>query len=214
MIPNVLKRGAKYFTISTQKYLFNDTLNFSSPCNLSSYLKQWRVEELKSIFPYQYYSTVEDLVADTEFPPRDAFFSDLTKKHVDEKIYNEAKNYFYACKSLPENDPRKMRHMGDWLKYYNTLDVGPLCKAMGRSFECFHTFFGLDATQYLSLPRIALEAVLRMYDPKCSYIYTFGERWNEYRQAHRDNVNGGCVAVYHRLLKYFKFFQALFNIKK
>ena len=197
-IPNVLKRGAKYFTISTDRFLFNDTLNFSSPCNLSSFLKQWKVEEKKSIFPYTRYGGVEELVADTNFPPRSAFYSDLTKQDVDLEAYNEAARYFNACKLLPENDPRKMRHMGDWLKFYNLLDVGPLCQAMERSFECFYTFFGLDATQYLSLPRIALEAVVKMYAQKCSYIFTFGEKWNAYRKAHRDNVNGGCVAVYHR----------------
>ena len=88
--------------------------------------------------------------------------------------------------------------MRDWLKYYNLLDVSPLVTAMDRSFDCFHRYFDLDATLYLSLPKIAMEAVLKLYDQSCSYIFTFPQQWNEIRQSHRDNVNGGCVGVYHR----------------
>ena len=197
-IPNILKRGAKYFTISTKKFLFNDTLNFKSPCRLSDYLEQWRVVEKKSIFPYQKYSSVEDLQNDTEFPPEEDFYDCLKQKCVDPDLYKTASDHFYKCKALPDNHPLKMRNMRDWLRYYNVLDVGPLCEAMSRSFECFHAYFQLDATQFLSLPRIALEAVLKSYDQKSSFIFTFGEKWNDYRKAHRDNVNGGCVAVYHR----------------
>ena len=58
-LPNVLKRGARYFSISTKRFRFGDTLNYTSPCKLSKYLQQWKVEEVKSIFPYQRYSSIE-----------------------------------------------------------------------------------------------------------------------------------------------------------
>ena len=197
-LPNVLKRGARYFTISTPEIIFNDSLNFTAPCNLSSYLDQWKVTEKKSIFPYQYFSSVEDMVQCTEFPPIEAFYSSLSKSTVEAEIYNATKLYYDNCKLLPDHHPEKIRHMGDFMAYYNKLDVFPLVEAMNKSFECFHKYFGLDATQYLSLPKIALQAVMKLYDQNTSYIYTFGQNWNDYRQAQRNNVIGGAVAVYHR----------------
>lgn len=198
VIPNVLKRGARYFCISTPRYSLNDTLNFSSPCKLTKYLKQWKVDEQKSIFPYSRYSSIEDIVADVDFPPPESFYNELYKEDVDPNLYNEACNYYNFCKGLPDDDARKMRNMGDWLEFYNKLDVRPLVTAMDRSFECFHTYFDLDPTIYLSLPKIAMEAVMKMYDQNCSYMFTFGAQWNDIRQIHRDNVNGGLVAVFHR----------------
>ena len=61
-LPNVLKRGARYFSISSKRFRFGDTLNYTSPCKLSQYLKQWNVEETKSIFPHGRYSSIEGLV--------------------------------------------------------------------------------------------------------------------------------------------------------
>ena len=197
-LPNVLKRGARYFIINTDEIIFNDTLNYTAPCNLSSYLSQWKVTEQKSIFPYQYFSTVEELRECTEFPPIEAFYSSLTGKSVEQDIYDQTKAHFNHCRGLPDGHPDKMRHMGDFLAFYNKLDVSPLVDAMNRSFACFHKYFGLDPSQYLSLPKIALSAVMKLYDQNSSYIYTYAVNWNNYRQAQRDNVIGGAVAVYHR----------------
>ena len=80
-----------------------DTLHFTSPCNYSGYLKQWGVTEEKSIFPYQYYSSVEELEASTCFPPKHAFYSELTEKDVSDEDYNTAKNEYDTKSCLPGN---------------------------------------------------------------------------------------------------------------
>ena len=121
--PSILKRGSKYFTIETSRFIFNDTLNFTSPCSLSNYLKQWKIQETKSIFPYQFFASVEDLKKCTEFPGQLAFYSSLKKEGVDDKIYQETRNYYNFCKSLPLSDSRSMRNMADFLAYYNCLDT-------------------------------------------------------------------------------------------
>ena len=96
-----LKKGAQYFAIYTDLFTFTDVLHFTSPCKYSNYLKQWGVEEEKSIFPYQFYNTVEELEAATDFPPPDAFYSDLTKSDVSEDDYIKAKAEFDQRKTLP-----------------------------------------------------------------------------------------------------------------
>lgn len=200
-MPNILKRGLQYFSITTKLFKFNDTLNYSSPCNYSKYLKQWKVKEIgKSIFPYQLYSTVEELSAATEFPSRESFYSTLTKKEVSVEEYESAKKEYDGKKSLPDDNPNKMRSMLCWLRHYNLLDVGPLVKAMSNCFEAFFSNFGMDASQYLSLPTIACNALYKSYDQQCSYIHTFPNEWNHIRQLHRDNIIGGLVSCFHRYI--------------
>lgn len=122
---NVLKAGAKYFSVSTSKYVFGDTLNFTSPCNLSKYLQQWKIKEKKSIFPYQKFNSVEDL-SETVFPKITDFFSNLTGKTVDPDLYQETKKYYENCQKLPTDHPDHLSDMRGFLKYYNLLDVEPL----------------------------------------------------------------------------------------
>ena len=100
---SVIKKGAQYQFITTERFIFNDCLHFSSPCTYESYLKQWGVTDEKSIFPYQYYSTIEQLEAATEFPPIEAFYSDLTERNVSENDYKKAKEEYDTNRNLPGN---------------------------------------------------------------------------------------------------------------
>ena len=100
----IIKQGSSYRSIYLEKkFAFLDVLHFTSPCNYSGYLKQWGVEEEKSIFPYQFYSSVEELEAATEFPPIEAFYSDLTGRTVSAEDYAVSKNEFDTRRQLPGN---------------------------------------------------------------------------------------------------------------
>ena len=96
-----LKKGSQYFAIYTNDYVFTDVLHFTSPCNYSSYLKQWGVVEEKSVFPYQHFSTIEELESTKEFPPKEAFFSDLSTKGVSQDDYSNAKKEYDTRRKLP-----------------------------------------------------------------------------------------------------------------
>ena len=97
----VIKKGAQYFCITTEQYMFNDCLHFSTPCNYSNYLDQWGVREDKSIFPYQLFSSVEELEATVEFPAIEAFYSNLTEKNVSVEDYMKAKTEYETRRRLP-----------------------------------------------------------------------------------------------------------------
>ena len=100
---DVIKQGAQYRSIYTAEFAFRDCLHYSSPCSYSNYLKQWKVQEEKSIFPYQYYNSIEELETATEFPPREGFYSELTGRNVSEEDYVKSKREFDNRKSLPGN---------------------------------------------------------------------------------------------------------------
>lgn len=82
-----LKRGTSYVYVTLTRNVddrlrtiqFADVLSYSSPCSLDQYLKQWGASAQKSIFPYEKYSSIEQLRADTEFPPYDDFYSSIKK---------------------------------------------------------------------------------------------------------------------------------------
>jgi len=100
----IIKQGSSYRSIYVEKkFAFLDVLHFTSPCSYSGYLKQWGVTEEKSIFPYQYYDTIEQLEAATSFPPIEGFYSDLTEKSVTDEDYEKSKTEFDTRRCLPGN---------------------------------------------------------------------------------------------------------------
>ena len=102
-------------------------MNYSAPCPLSSFLRQWKTDEVKGIFPHGYYSKIEDLET-TIFPPKEAFFDCIKNKKVDEKLYNEVKTEYERRLTLSENDPDRFQNMKCYLKYYNLLGKKSMIK--------------------------------------------------------------------------------------
>ena len=74
---NMIKRGAQYMMLTVGDFQFRDILDFTAPTNLDKYLKTWGASEIKSIFPYSFFRSIEDLEATIEFPPKSAFFNEL-----------------------------------------------------------------------------------------------------------------------------------------
>ena len=60
-----------------QRISFKDVLNYTSPCTLDKFCKNWGSKLKKSIFPYSHFKSVEELKSATEFPPESAFFNIL-----------------------------------------------------------------------------------------------------------------------------------------
>ena len=154
---NLLKKNSSYFSIETEKLCFKDALYFTTPQNLSSYLKQNSVVEEKSIFPYSKFGSIEEMLETTEFPSFDSFYSELNKTNVSQEAYKNAQCEFKRRQLLPPNDPDHMKNFADWLLYYNLLDVTPLSKAIDNSFQNFFTIFGCDPSWCLSLPKFSQE---------------------------------------------------------
>ena len=74
---NMIKRGAQYMMLTVGNFQFRDVLDFTAPTNLDKYLKTWGASEVKSIFPYSFFKSIEDLEATIDFPPKSAFFNEL-----------------------------------------------------------------------------------------------------------------------------------------
>lgn len=79
-------------------------------------MKQWGASADKMIFPYEHYSSIEQLKQSLDFPPWSAFKSTLTNSIVDIDVYNEARAEYYRRFALSDSDPKKYNNMADYLK--------------------------------------------------------------------------------------------------
>ena len=62
--------------------VFRDCLNYTAPCSMDKYCRQWGASMVKSIFPYSYFNSVEELMSTNSFPPYEAFFSELKQVNI------------------------------------------------------------------------------------------------------------------------------------
>ena len=143
---------------------------------------------------------MEELRNMVEFPCQADFFSKLKQETVSDEMYNDAKQLYENRRNLPEGDPNKWYNMGDYLRYYNLLDVEPLKIALKSCFENYRKYFNVDGLSYLSLPRIGFESMYRLFDKTLPYVWTFNRAGDAVRKLFRDNVLGGLSTVFHRLV--------------
>ena len=195
---NLMKKGARYFSVEFENIILLDTLNYTSPCSLSGFLQQFNVSEKKSVFPYQYFASIEDVKKCIEFPPYREFYSQLKQKNVPIEEYNEAKLLYEKCRLLPDGDTNQMKNMLDFLIYYNANDVMPLITAIKRCFSAYDSCFEQNAYTALSLPSLASAAAFHLYDKRAALCFSFNESNNDLRILFRESIIGGLVNVYHR----------------
>ena len=202
---NVLKKSQTYFNLtftfptSQVKVAFCDILSYLSPCSLADFLKMTNSPDAKGIFPYQFYSSVQELKSAREFPPLSAFFSSLKNDLTcDEKSYNEAKMMFYEKMNLPEDDPEKWSSMEDYLRWYNNLDVLPLVSAIKSWFASYKSTFGIDGYQFASLASMAQASMFGLFDDSSPFLHSLPPWKKELSEKMKSSVVGGLTTNLHR----------------
>jgi len=196
---SILKKMTSYFTITTDRFIFKDVLRFTAPCSYDQFVSVWGCPGSKSIWPYSYYQSVEEIKAAKTFPPRAAFESKLRgNKKPEMQIYIAAKTEFYRRKLLPKAHPDKITSMYGFLKFYNKMDVQPLVIALENCFNAYFKYFGVNAITAMSLPSLAQEAMFKNYAPDAPLIYSFAEANRDINKLFRASVFGGMVNAYRR----------------
>ena len=102
----------------------------------------------KQIFPYNYISTVARF-DEKKFPDKDHFNNDLGDG-IDEEAYNSAKSFF----------DEKFATIGEWNKYYVTMDVLCAIDVLISMRNYLFKIVGLDLLSAYSLPDLALNGLL------------------------------------------------------
>ena len=82
---SMVKKGTAYHTMTLSRELENriqsvawkDLMYFTCPMPMDKYVKTWTGTQSKLIFPYTRYSSIEEVRAEKNFPPIEAFFNQL-----------------------------------------------------------------------------------------------------------------------------------------
>ena len=116
--------------------------------------KPWLKELLlkKAAFPYEYVTSLEIMKKTREIPDISHFFSSLNNSTVSAADYEHSKTVFKAF---------NCRHLLDFCRLYNLLDVFLLAECITKFRKVIMKEVGLEVTNYISLPQMALDMMLK-----------------------------------------------------
>ena len=107
----------------------------------------------KGVMPFEFMDSIETLERKKELPPKDAFYSRLTKLHISEEDYQHANRVFEVL---------QCKNMLEYMEHYCRLDVYLLAEVFLQFRSDTYADFGLDCCHYISLPQLAFDCMLKL----------------------------------------------------
>ena len=106
----------------------------------------------KCPYPYDYIDSSARF-AETELPPKEAFFNQLTNSHISDEDYEFAQEIW---KDFHLSD------LGEYHDLYVLTDVLLLACVFERHRAICREYYGLDAAHYVTTPSLTFDAMLKM----------------------------------------------------
>ena len=147
------EKNGRFMFINTPKFKFLDVMNYLAPgITYDKWVKTYGATLSKSWLPYEWFDNPDKLDY-PRLPPYFAWYSQLKGDYVlSPKEYDDCKRIFHE---------RGMKTFGDWLEYYNNLDVAPFLEAL-QKMKAFYTTLGVDIFKdAVSLPGVSKQYILR-----------------------------------------------------
>ena len=147
------EKNGRIMFINTPKFKFLDVLNYLAPgITYDKWVKTYGATLTKSWLPYEWLDSPDKLDF-PGLPPYIAWYSKLKGEYVlTLKEYDDCHRIFRE---------KGMQTFGDWLEYYNNLDVAPFLEALQKMKE-FYTDLGVDIFKdAVSLPGVSQQYLLR-----------------------------------------------------
>ena len=147
------EKNGRIMFINTPKFKFLDVLNYLGPgITYEKWVKTYGATLAKSWLPYEWFDSPDKLDF-PGLPPYMAWYSKLKGEYVlTLKEYDDCHRIFKE---------RGMQTFGDWLEYYNNLDVAPFLEALQKMKE-FYTSIGIDILKdAVSLSGVSEKYILR-----------------------------------------------------
>ena len=189
-IDSVVVADGRMMALGVGGLKFLDVLNYLAPgFNYSKFLKCYNVEESKGIFCYSYMTSLDKL-KETELPPREAFFSSLTRQHITAEEYAE-------CQRVWKD--KNMRTLRDYLVEYNNKDTRPFIVALENMFAFYRDNMKVDPFKSaLSVPGISLKVVFNSIQDPDAFFHRFHKTDADLDDLIHDQVVGGPALIFHR----------------
>ena len=211
---NMIKRSNSYVCISNNFYRMLDLCNYLPPAtSYSDFLKAYDIEETKFYFPYEFLTEYARLNQDHLPPyPSPAWYSSLKQSDL---LQSEYDNWLSGDRisPAPPTGVEKYKmiqdkwisegwvNMGDYLKYYNGCDTGPMVKAINKLMV---SYFDQEVDiwkECLSTPGVS--RILLMRDAQAQNIIfpLFDECDKDLHYLMRSQICAGPSIVFTRKLE-------------
>ena len=146
----------------------------------------WSYVIKKGVMCYDYIDSWK-VLKETELPPHEKFYNDLTESNITKEEYKHAQDVFFIF---------KCKNIKDYLKLYLKIDVLLLCDVFESFREKSLINYALDPAKFLTAPALSYQAMLKKTGIKLELfsdisMYTFIE----------NGIRGGMTNVAHRHAK-------------
>ena len=113
---------------------------------------QFNLMKRKGVYPYDHMDSISKF-DETELPPIEEFYSNLTKTNISEEDYNHAKDVWKEF---------GLKNMGDYHDLYLKTDILLLADVFQKFREMCLEYYTLEPLHYISLPGFSWDAMLKM----------------------------------------------------
>ena len=198
-----IKRGRKYTLLATNRLKYLDLTSYlAAGTSLAKFYAAYKVSSPKGYFPYEYFSSLSKLkepglpkrtpearekIARGENVKGDPYYSILKQK----TISNESVD---LCEKVYEE--QGMKTFGDFVKYYNDLDVIGLVQGIEKMHKVYSDQKLDMFKDAISLPKLAQIQIFRPL--KDDYFTTFSKRHSHIFREVRGGIVGGPSIVFNR----------------
>ena len=160
--PRVIKKANDFISFQFGDIQFLDIMKFlGGATSLGSFLKAYKVSELKKFFPYEWFDKANEL-ENEELPPYEAFFSKLRNNNPLDKDFQDYQKLRSSgldkqkvlkklqIRSVPATGWENYKYLQeiwqkhgkttfkDFLQWYNNKDVVPTLEAMQKIVQFYH----------------------------------------------------------------------------
>ena len=115
----------------------------------------------KGYYPYEWVQSIEQLQNQTSLPAHEHFYSKLALKNISKEEYEHAQKVWAVC---------ECKNMLDYTRIYVACDTVLLAEVVQTFRRKIFDEFKLDASQFLSLPGLAKEIMLKISDCELDMI--------------------------------------------
>ena len=148
--------------------------------------KAYQCQGEKGVFPYEYVRSLSQMEG-LQLPPQEAFHSCLRKSELSED------DYAVCQRAWAE---KGMQTLGDFLVWYNDLDLVPFLKALDK-LDQFRPRYGVDRLkEAIILPGLAFKFEMSFLKEQGLHLSSFHSE--ELYQLFKDNLVGGPAIIFHR----------------
>ena len=147
------EKNGRIMFINTPQFKFLDIMNYLAPgITYDKWVKTYGATQTKPWLPYEWFDSPDKLDY-PGLPSYFAWYSQLKNAYVlSPKEYDSCRETFHE---------RGMKTFGDWLEYYNNLDVAPFLEALQKMRQSY-TDLGVDIFKdAVSLPGVSMKYILR-----------------------------------------------------